>query len=63
MDKRCTWTRKDTTIQRIDNANLIIQTDGGLRERDCAAASFIIGLWGKQDIEDDDSKYYYEPWV
>ena len=44
MDKRCTWTRKYTTIQRIDKANLIIQTDGELRERDCAAASFIIRL-------------------
>ena len=25
--------------------NMIVQTDGGLREDECAAASWIIGLW------------------
>ena len=27
------------------SSNLIVQTDGGRRERDCAAAAWIIGLW------------------
>ena len=30
----------------LENANLVIQTDGGLCEDDCAAAAWIIGLWG-----------------
>ena len=63
MDRRCTWTRRCKTFIHSDSANLIIQTDGGLREGDCAAASFIIGLWGKRDIDDDDSEYFYEPLV
>ena len=40
----------------VHKANLVIQTDGGLREGDCAAASWIIGLWG-----DDGHGYKYEP--
>ena len=27
-------------------ANLVVQTDGGLRELDCAAAAWVVGLWG-----------------
>ena len=36
-------------------ANIIVQTDGGLRPGDCAAAAFVIGLWSEAG--------QYEPWV
>ena len=44
MDRRETWTRRFAS-GGISGSNLIVQTDGGLREGDCAAASFIIGCW------------------
>jgi hypothetical protein len=56
MDLRRSWKKSFTTKLRIGGANLVVQTDGGLREGDCAAASFIIGLWG-----DDGSGARYEP--
>ena len=40
----------------IQSANVIIQTDGGLRDGDCAAAAWIIGLWGRID-----GQCIYEP--
>eukprot|EP00959_Pyramimonas_sp_CCMP1952_P217995 4559200-Pyramimonas_sp.AAC.1 len=33
----------------IQSANVIIQTKGGLRDGDCAAAAWIIGLCGRID--------------
>ena len=33
----------------IPDANISIQTDGGLREGFCGAAAWIIGLWGEGD--------------
>ena len=48
MDKRKTWeTRYETSALTLDRSNVIIQTDGGLREGDCAAAAWIIGFWGQ----------------
>jgi len=45
MDRRCSWDRRFHTTMPLRNANLVIQTDGGRREEDCAAAAWIIGLW------------------
>ena len=44
MDLRRSWRKSFTATLEVDNANIIVQTDGGLREGDCAAASSIIGL-------------------
>ena len=44
-----------TTLE-INKSNIIVQTDGGRREEDCAAASWVIGLWG-----DDGGGFRYEP--
>jgi len=30
----------------LTSSNVVVQTDGGLREGDCAAAAWVIGLWG-----------------
>ena len=40
----------------LQKGNLIIQTDGGRRDGDCAAAAWIIGLW-----MEDDNGGRYEP--
>ena len=45
MDRRSSWQHRYATTQTLAEANIIIQTDGGLREEDCAAAGWIIGLW------------------
>ena len=42
----------------IHNANIIVQTDGDFRDGKCAAASWIIGLWG-----DDGGGFKHEPLV
>ena len=40
MDKRKTWeTRYETTALTLNGSNVVIQTDGGLWEGDCAAAA------------------------
>ena len=44
----------DDMDDRDDEGNIIVQTDGGRREADCAAAAWIIGIYGK---------YGYEPLV
>ena len=46
MDRRQSWKRNFSTKLSPKCADVIVQTDGGLRPSDCAAAAFIIGLWG-----------------
>ena len=58
MDTRSTWHKRFDTTLAIDQANIIVQTDGGLREGDSAAAAWIIGLWGH-----DGGGYKYEPLI
>jgi len=45
MDNRRSWDKRFATALQLEEANLVIQTDGGLRE-DCGAAAWVIGLWG-----------------
>ena len=45
MDNRKSWTQRFCTSLAVGDANIIVQTDGGRREADCAATGFIIGLW------------------
>ena len=45
MDRRTSWQQTYTTTLTPAQSNIIVQTDGGLREDDCAAASWIVGLW------------------
>ena len=49
MDRRQSWSKKYITKLDPQHSNLVIQTDGGLREGDCAAAAWIAGLWGRLD--------------
>ena len=56
MDRGSSWTVRYTSNTDIQHGNIIVQTDGGLREGDCAAASFIIGLWVTRD-----GQTLYEP--
>ena len=37
--------------------NWIVKTDGGVREEDCAAAAWILGLWGLHG-----GSPLFEPW-
>ena len=46
MDVRKTWQREYDTTLCLQTANVVVQTDGGVRSDNCAAAAFIIGLWG-----------------
>ena len=46
MDRRRSWKREFPTSLRLHEANIVVQTNGGLLEGDCAAAAFVIGLWG-----------------
>ena len=46
MDRRCSWEQEYDTKLTLKAANLVVQTDGGLREGNCGAAAWIIGLWG-----------------
>ena len=58
MDRRTTWRKQfDTTLDAM-KSNIVVQTDGGLREDDCAAAAWIIGLWGTVDGKD-----VFEPFI
>ena len=54
MDRRKSWNRRFPTNLCPSQANIIVQTDGGLRPGDCAAAAFVIGLWSQAGK--------YEPW-
>ena len=42
----------------LESANVVVQTDGGLRDGCCAASAWIIGLWGIQA-----GAWTYEPLV
>ena len=46
MDLRRSWTKSYPHTMDAKASNLIVQTDGGLRDGDCAAAAWIIGVWG-----------------
>ena len=54
MDRRKSWQKVFDPEANIANCNLIVQSDGGLREGDCAAAAFIIGRWS---FESGQKKY------
>ena len=56
MDLCRTWEKSFAPSLEIASSNLIVQTDGGCRAQDCAAAAWIIGLWG-----DDGEGFRYEP--
>ena len=56
MDKRCSWEKRFQPSGCIDAANIIVQSNGGVRDGDCAAAAFIIGLW-------HDREQHFEPLV
>ena len=45
MDRRTSWQQTYTTTMTPAQSNIIVQTDGGLRKGDCAAASWVIGFW------------------
>ena len=45
MDTRRSWERDFATTLHLDRCNIVVQTDGGLRDGDCAAAAYVIGLW------------------
>ena len=52
MDRQQPWEKIFPTTLNARQAHVLIQTDGGLRTENCAAASRIIGLWGS-----DQQKY------
>lgn len=54
MDARRSWERRFTTFSATQHLNVVVQTDGGHREGDCAASSWVIGLW-------DVAEHVYEP--
>ena len=56
MDRRLSWQKFFPTTLDWSQAHVIIQTDGGRRAEDCAAANWIFGLW------DSDMKKY-EPYM
>ena len=56
MDQRSSMDVYFKITLQIERANIVVQTDGGLRPSDCAAAAWIIGFWGEVD-----SKIAYEP--
>ena len=58
VDKRGTVHKVFDTSLSMSECNVVAQTDGGVRSDDCAAAAWIIGLWGKKEEE-----YVYELWI
>ena len=58
MDRRSTWCKRFDTTLDMTKCNVVVQTDGGMREDDCAAAAWIIGLWGSVDGKD-----VFEPYI
>ena len=58
MDKRTSWSRRYRTTLPVESSNIIVQSDGGLREDDCAAAAWIVGVWGEAGGE-----FVFEPLV
>ena len=58
MDLRQTWEKRYDTTLKIHESNLLIQTDGGLREENCAAAASVVGLWGG-----DGEDFRHEPFL
>ena len=46
MDRRSSWSRQFSSNRLASDLNVIVQTDGGVRNDDCASAAFIIGLCG-----------------
>eukprot|EP00973_Karenia_brevis_P006886 933296-Karenia_brevis.AAC.1 len=43
MDLRRTWEKRYSYGMSISQANIIVQTDGGVRENDGGAAAWIVG--------------------
>ena len=58
MDVARSWEKKFETRLAPAGSNLVVQTDGGLRQHGCAAAAWIVGLWGVID-----GNYVYEPLI
>jgi len=45
LDKASSWHKVFRSDVDVSERNLIVQSDGGLREGQCAAAAYIIGAW------------------
>ena len=45
MDNRYSWHKSFEVAASVGHGHLVVQTDGGLREGQCAAAAWIIGVW------------------
>ena len=58
MDIQKSWARRYRSSLPPGGANVVVQTDGGLRDGDCAASAWIIGLWGIRS-----GAWTYEPLV
>ena len=57
MDQARSWKRDYNICQDPLKANWIIQTDGGRRSENCAAAALVVGIWAL-----DEGTLHYEPW-
>ena len=57
MDQGRSWKREYVISQDPLKANWVIQTDGGRRSENCAAAALVIGIWVCNG-----EKFQYEPW-
>eukprot|EP00959_Pyramimonas_sp_CCMP1952_P437101 9151766-Pyramimonas_sp.AAC.1 len=60
MDRTATWSKLYITKLNPQTANIVIQTDGGRRSEHCAAASIIVGVFGKLDGTIVDEPWYAE---
>ena len=47
MNRRSSWSRQFSPTRLASDCNVIVQTDGGVRNGDCASAAFIIGFCGR----------------
>ena len=51
MDLKRSWEERYDHTLHISAANIVVQSDGGLRENGEGAAAWIIGLWSKGKYE------------
>ena len=56
MYRRSSWPRQFSPTRLASDCNVIVQTDGGVRNGDCASAASIIGLFGHSQ-----EGTFYEP--
>ena len=60
MDRWISWETQFETSLDVRHAKILVQTDGGVRDKSTATASWIIGLWGRGQ---DGERWRYEPLV